>query len=328
MRHTTRVRTIGILALPGFQLLDVAGPVDVFAEANVQSGRTAYATRLFAVEPGPVVSSSGLALLPDDDLSTARPPVSDTFLVAGAPHVSYGIPDNALLAWVANYAPHARRYGSVCSGALVLAAAGLLDGRRATTHWAVAEQLASDFPTVRVEADALHVRDGPVRTSAGVTAGLDLAVALVEEDLGSEIARKVASQLVMFFKRPGGQMQFSRQEEMTPGGRSALQEVQRWIIAHPAEDASLSALAARAGLSNRHFARLFQQEIGQTTAEWVEAVRVQAARKHLEAGERPKQVAIACGFGNIDTFRRVFQKQTGVSPSEYRRRFESHLPAD
>jgi transcriptional regulator GlxA family with amidase domain len=326
MRHQTAPRTVAILALPGVQLLDVAGPLDVFAEANVQSARTAYRTCVIGSDRSPVISSSGVRLLPDHSIDDAEFDV-DTLLVAGAPHLIPERIDPLLLDWIRAHAPRSRRYGSVCSGALALAATGLISGRRITTHWAVADELTRLFPDVELEIDALHVRDGPVRTAAGVTAGLDLALALVEEDVGREVAKKVASQLVMFFKRPGGQLQFSRREGTNPSGHSILQEIQRWIIANPAEDASTAALAARAGLSSRHFVRLFQKEIGTTPATWVEGVRIDRARQMLEAGERPKQVAASCGFADIDTFRRAFQRQVGVTPAEYRRRYEAREPA-
>jgi len=322
MRHPSAKRTIGILALPGVQMLDVAGPLDVFAEANVQSGRQAYAPCVVSTVAGPVVSSSGLRVIPDVVLRFDAPATFDTLLIAGAPHFGESRADEALIDWLREHAPRSRRFGSVCSGAMVLAATGLLDQRRITTHWAVAEQLAKRFPEVRVEVDALYVRDGALRTAAGVTAGLDLALTLVEEDLGRDIAKKVASQLVMFFKRPGGQLQFSRHGEANPVGRSALQEIQRWVIANPLADSSLAALAARAGLSPRHLARLFRQEIGVTPSAWVESVRIEAARQLLENGERPKQAAAACGFSDIDTFRRAFQRRVGVTPSEYRRRYQ------
>lgn len=322
MRHASASRTIGIVTLPGVQMLDVAGPLDVFAEANVQCGRMAYVTSVVAMTEGPIVSSSGVRILPDVILSLDKPPTFDTLLVAGAPHLGDMPADPCLIDWLREHAPQSRRFGSVCSGAMVLAATGLLDGRRVTTHWAVADQLGKLFPDVGIDVDAIHVRDGQVRTAAGVTAGLDLALALVEEDLGRDIAKQVASQLVMFFKRPGGQRQFSRRGEANPAGRSALQEVQRWLIANPAAHASTTALAERASLSARHFVRLFRQEIGMTPAAWVETVRVDTARQMLEAGERPKQVAASCGFSNIDTFRRVFQRQVGITPAEYRRRYE------
>lgn len=304
-------------------MLDVAGPLDVFAEANVQSHREAYAPWVVSTVKGHITSSSGLRIVPDMILSFHQPAVFDTLLVAGAPHLGDTPADPDLLGWLRRCAPRSRRFGSVCSGAMVLAETGLLDGRRVTTHWAVAEQLARRFPKVRIEVDALHVRDGKLRTAAGVTAGLDLALALVEEDLGREVAKKVASQLVMFFKRPGGQLQFSRRGEANPVGRSALQEIQRWVAANPATDASTAALATRVGLSSRHFVRLFQQEIGATPAAWVETIRIDAARQMLETGERPKHVATACGFGDVDTFRRAFQRRAGVTPSEYRRRYET-----
>jgi transcriptional regulator GlxA family with amidase domain len=322
MRRVSSSKTVGILALPGVQLLDVAGPLDVFAEANVQSGRKAYAPCVISTSEGPIVSSSGLRILPDMILGLHTPPVFDTLLVAGAPHLGETPADPELLDWLRRHAPKSRRFGSVCSGAMLLAATGLLDGRRITTHWAVAGQLGRLFPDVQIEIDAIHVRDRQIRTAAGVTAGLDLALALVEEDFGREIAKKIASQLVMFFKRPGGQLQFSRRGEANPVGRSALQEIQRWVVANPEANTSLAALAGRAGLSSRHFARLFRQEIGVTPSAWVETVRIDASRQMLEAGERPKQAAATCGFTDIDTFRRAFQRQVGVTPAEYRRRYE------
>jgi transcriptional regulator GlxA family with amidase domain len=314
-------RCILILATSGVQLLDAAGPLDVFAEANVQAGYAAYAPVLAGTRPGPIRSSSGTRLLPDIVIGDAVPPI-DTLLVAGSPHAHEAAPDARLLAWLRQAAPSARRFGSVCSGAFALAAAGLLDGRQVTTHWAVAAQLMQAHPAVKVDQDAIYLRDGRLCTAAGVTAGLDLSLALVEEDLGREIALKVAAQLVMFFKRPGGQMQFSRHGEAAPGGRSALQEVQRWAAANPAADLSIPQLATRTGLSPRHFARLFRQELGLTPARWAEGVRVAAARRLLESGhEAPKQVAAQCGFADADTLRRAFVRQVGVTPAEYRKRF-------
>jgi len=246
----------------------------------------------------------------------------DTLLIAGCPNAADVPADRTVIDWLRQRAPTARRYGSVCSGAFFLAASGLLKGRRVTTHWAVATQFAREFPDVIVDADAIQVRDGPVRTAAGVTAGLDLALALVEEDLGRDIAMRVASQLVMFFKRPGGQMQFSRKGETLPAGRSALQELQRWVAAHPALDHSVANLAKRMKLSPRHLSRLFRTEVGITPATWVEQVRVSAARELLEQGnESPKQVAAHCGFADADTFRRAFARNVGVTPAEYRKRF-------
>lgn len=318
------IRKMAILAVPGVQLLDVSGPLDVFAEANRQAGGDCYRLLVIGSAPGPIRSSSGVRLLPDQIIGAGAEPEIDTLLVAGAPHASEMKPEPALLDWLRAVAPGARRYGSVCSGAFLLAAAGLLDGRRVTTHWADADRLAQGYPAVTVEQDAIHIRDGRLRTAAGVTAGLDLALALVEEDLGRDIAMKVAGQLVMFFKRPGGQMQFSRKGEAQPAGRSALQEIQRWVAANPAADHSVASLAGRMQLSPRHFARLFRSEVGLTPAAWVETVRVTAARQLLETGRStPKQVAARCGFADADTLRRAFARHVGVTPAEYRKR---HAP--
>jgi transcriptional regulator GlxA family with amidase domain len=313
-------RTIVIFATQGVQLLDVSGPLDVFAEANVQAGQEEYRPLVAATVAGPIRSSAGARLLPDHVAGEGDLGAVDTLLVAGAPHLPETAADPALLAWLRDTAPKARRYGSVCTGAFLLATAGLLEGRRVTTHWAAAERLARSYPNVVVDEDALHTRDGRLRTAAGVTAGLDLSLALVEEDLGREVAQKVAAQLVMFFKRPGGQMQFSRRGEAAPAGRSVLQEVQRWVVANPAADHAVPRLAERAGLSPRHFARLFRQEVGMTPAAWTEAARVLAARQILEGGQvTPKQVAGQCGFADVDTLRRAFVRHVGVTPAAFRK---------
>lgn len=311
-----------ILALPGVQLLDVSGPLDVFAEGNAQAGKEVYRLAVAATEQGPIRSSSGVRIMPDIVIGDVKGEAIDTLLVAGCPHASEMPTNDAVVGWLQRQAPAARRFGSVCSGAFFLAAAGLLDGRRITTHWAVAGELARRFPKVKVDEDAIHVSDGAIRSAAGVTAGLDLALALVEEDLGHDVAMRVASQLVMFFKRPGGQMQFSRKGEAVPTGRAALQELQRWVAANPALDHSVANLAGRMDLSPRHFARLFRNEVGITPASWVEEARVSAARRLLELGnEAPKQVAVHCGFADADTLRRAFARHLGVTPAEYRKRF-------
>lgn len=321
-RRKTTTRTVAILAMPGVQLLDVSGPLDVFAEANVQSASDAYRLRVVASAPGDIHSSSGTRLVPDHVIGDSTSEPIDTLLVAGCPNAAEARPAPAVTDWLRKVAALARRYGSVCTGAFLLAEAGLLNGKRVTTHWAVADRLAKAYPSITVDEDAIHVRDGKLRTAAGVTAGLDLALALVEEDLGRDIAMKVAGQLVMFFKRPGGQMQFSRKGESLPAGRSALQEMQRFVVANPSSDHSIARLAARTSLSPRHFARLFRSEVGVTPAAWVEAARVTAARRLLERGrDAPKQVAVQCGFANADTLRRAFARHVGVTPAEYRKRY-------
>ncbi|MCJ2074022.1 helix-turn-helix domain-containing protein [Methylobacterium sp. J-030] len=315
-------RSVAVLALSGVQLLDVAGPLDVFAEANAQSDRDFYELAIVGTEPGHVITSSGRRLVADLVAHEAEPTPLDTLLVAGAPRMQDLRVRAGLLDWLGRTAAGCRRYGSVCSGAFLLGQAGLLNGRRVTTHWAVAEALAEQFPQAIVEPDAICLFDGPLRTAAGVTAGLDLALALVEEDLGAEIARRVAAHLVMFFKRGGGQMQFSRRGVSAPSGRSALQEVQRWVAAHPEADHDVAHLAGRAGMSPRHFARLFRAETGLTPAAYVENVRIEAVRRLLEAEAHAalKQVAGACGFRDADTLRRAFVRRVGTTPAEYRRR--------
>ncbi|MGI4841115.1 MAG: GlxA family transcriptional regulator [Janthinobacterium lividum] len=321
-------RTIAMLALPGVQLLDISGPLDVFAQANIEVGRAAYRLEIIACEAGPIRSSSGARLLPDRVAGEAGPSI-DTLLVAGAPHAASLRLSPLLLGWIHATSQQVRRFGSVCTGAFVLAASGLLQGRRVTTHWACVSELQRQYPQVIIEEDALYVRDGKLRTAAGVTAGLDLALALVEEDLGREVAKRVAAQLVMFFKRPGGQLQFSRHGEARPAGRSVLQEVQRWVAANPHLALSIETLADHAGLSPRHFARLFHAEVGMTPAAWVEQSRIAAARALLEAGvDAPKQVAAKCGFANADTLRRAFVKHVGITPAQYRRGYGGVVDSD
>ncbi len=315
-------KSVVLVAPPGVQLTDVSGPLDVFAEANAQHGREAYRLEVVGTAAGPLRSSSGVRIVSDRIVGGAAGEKPHTLLVAGAPKLPDLAPAAPLLEWLRREAAKARRYGSVCSGAFLLAAAGLLDGRRVTTHWAVADRLANDYPALTVDRDALYVCDGRVRTAAGVTAGMDLALALVEEDLGREIALRVASQLVMFFRRPGGQMQFSRQGAAVPSGRSALQELQRFVAAHPDEDHSVPQLATRLDMSPRHFTRVFTAEIGVSPATWVESARVDVARRLLEQESGvPKLVARQCGFADVDTLRRAFTRHVGITPTEYRKRF-------
>jgi transcriptional regulator GlxA family with amidase domain len=314
------VVTIAILAPPGVQMLDVSGPADVFAEANRQAGREVYRVVTVGTAPMAVTASSGMRFLPDRSVLDEVGQL-DTLLVAGSPDLSQAAVDLTVVDWMRRQSARARRYGSICSGALLFALTGLLDGRRVTTHWKVAGLLAERHPSLTVEADAFVVRDGPVCTAAGVTAGMDLAIALVEEDLGRDIAMAVAAELVVFFRRPGGQMQFSRHGEAAPAGRGALQELQRYVAAHPAEDHSVGSMAERLSMSARHFARIFRHEVGMTPAEFVEAMRVEAARRLLEDGnESPKRVAAHCGYADVNGLRRAFMRRIGVTPAEYRKR--------
>jgi len=305
-----------IVAFDGVQSLDVTGPAEVFAKA----GET---VRLVSASGRPVRTSSGLVLVPDGDLWSAAPPI-DTLVVAGGEGTPDAVRDRRLVEWLGHAAPGARRVASVCSGAFLLAEAGLLDGRRATTHWTVCHLLAQLYPAVDVDPDPIFVRDGNVWTSAGVTAGMDLALALVEEDHGRERALAIARELVLFLRRPGNQAQFSAQLANQVAERDALRDVQRWIADHPAADLSVEALAARTGMSVRHFARSFRSEVGITPGRYVEAVRVECARRRLEeTDESIEAVAAACGFGTAETMRRTFLRTLHVPPAEYRRRFRA-----
>jgi transcriptional regulator GlxA family with amidase domain len=262
--------------------------------------------------------------VPDVDLGGAQ--ALDTLIVAGGTGTREALADHTLIDWIRKVAPRTRRVASVCTGAFLLAEAGLLDGRRATTHWSACALLAERYPAVDVDPDPIYARDGNVYTSAGVTAGMDLALALVEEDMGRDVALAIARQLVLFLRRPGSQSQFSAQLSGQIADRDQLRELQGWIADHPGEDLSVAALARRAGLSERHLARSFHKEVGETPARYVETVRLESARRRLEeSGEPVAAVAVACGFGTAETMRRAFLRRLGVGPAEYRRRFSPQI---
>ena len=249
----------------------------------------------------------------------------DTLIVAGGPGSRAAVADGALIAWLAQAAARSRRTAAVCTGAFLLAEAGLLDGRSATTHWSAAAELARAYPRVRVDPDPIFLREGPVWTSAGVTSGMDLALALVEEDLDRDAALLIARHLVLFLRRPGNQSQFSATLEAQRPRREPLREAQRLVVEQLAGEHSVEAMAARAHMSPRHFARAFRAETGVTPARYVERVRLEAARRRLEDGAEPiGTVAAACGFGTPETMRRVFLRALEVGPAEYRRRFQAH----
>jgi transcriptional regulator GlxA family with amidase domain len=315
-------RTVVHVAYPGIALLDLVGPAEVFAAANrfAESGPR-YRLLVASVDGKPITGASGLRLAVDARLSDVRGRVDTVLIAAGLTYVE-AIRSDELLAEVRRIADGARRVGSTCVGAFVLAAAGLLNGRTATTHWAFCEELGRDYPNVTVEPDRIFVRDGNVFTSAGVTAGMDLALALVEADHGVEVARSVARWLVLFVQRPGGQSQFSERLAHPIPSDSALRAVCDEIIADPSGDHSVPSLADRAVLSERHFARLFIAETGTTPGRFVERARVEAARELLEAGPTPVEaVAEQVGFGSAETMRRAFLRVLGVGPADYRARF-------
>lgn len=316
-------KSIHVLAFANVQVLDVTGPLQVFASANDlargQGLPVPYALTVVAAGGGAVMSSAGLALmaepLPDED--------SDTLLIAGGWGVYEAAEDPALVAWVKHQGMRSRRVASVCTGAFLLAASGWLDGRRVATHWTRCEQLAKQHPQLQVEPNPIFIKDGSVWTSAGVTAGIDLALALVEEDLGRAMALEVARHLVVFLKRPGGQSQFSATLALQKqGGR--FDKLHAWIAEHLTRDLGLSSLAAEAGMSERSFVRHYRAETGQTPARAVELIRVETARRLLADSAVPvKRVALQCGFGSEETLRRSFLRAVGVTPQAYRERFNA-----
>ncbi|MCF3129462.1 GlxA family transcriptional regulator [Streptomyces olivochromogenes] len=310
-------RTVLVVLFDGVQSLDVTGPVEVFAGAEKHRPGS-YRIRTASLDGRPVRSSSGLTLVPDQTLADAFEP--HTLLVPGGEGTR--CPDPRLVDWLRERGPDAERLVSVCTGAILLAAAGLLDGRRATTHWAYCDKLARDHPAVAVDPDPIYVRDGHVSTSAGVTSGIDLALALVEEDLGRDAALGIARHLVVFLRRPGNQAQFSAQLAAQTARREPLREVQQWISEHPDGDLSVESLAARARLSPRHFARAFQAETGTTPGRYVDRVRLEHARRLLEdTADGVEQISRASGYGTPEAMRRAFVRALGTAPAEYRRRF-------
>jgi transcriptional regulator GlxA family with amidase domain len=308
----------------GDQVLVVTGPASVFSAASKLLGR-GYRLRLAATSAGPVRTSTGIQLVADATLAeVAR--TADTVVLPGAIQLTADgprpleLPD--VVRWVARGAPHWRRIASVCTGAYLLAEAGLLDGRRATTHWYAAEDFAVRFPAVTVDHDPIFIRDGPVWTSAGVTAGMDLALALVADDHGEELARTVARWLVMYLRRPGGQSQFSVPLSVPAPRTEGIRDLLTWIAERPDADLSVPALAERAHLSERHLARVFLRETGMTPAVYVEHSRVEAARMWLEHRDDAVEVVAArCGFGSVETLYRTFRRRLGATPNDYRRRF-------
>ncbi|MFC5202894.1 MULTISPECIES: GlxA family transcriptional regulator [Streptomyces] len=311
------MRTVLVVLFDAVQSLDVTGPAEVFAGAEI-SRAGSYRVRTASLDGAPVRTSSGLTLVPDGTLAEA--PAPHTLLVPGGQGTRQ--PDPRLTDWLRVHGPRADRLVSVCTGALLLARAGLLDGRRATTHWAYCDKLARDHPAVQVDPDPIYVRDGRVSTSAGVTSGIDLALALVEEDLGRETALTVARHLVVFLRRPGNQAQFSAQLAAQTARREPLREVQQWITEHPGEDLCVESLAARARLSPRHFARAFQSETGVTPGRYVDRVRLEHARRLLEdTADGVAEISRACGYGTPEAMRRAFLRALGAAPAEYRRRF-------
>lgn len=324
--------TIAILAFPGVQSLDVTGPLDVFAEANrFLPARDHYRIRVLGTVDGAVACSNGMLLQPHaryDEANDADDP-PDLLLVPGGPELPRRPADAPLAAWLRTMSTRCARIASVCNGAFLLAHAGLLEGRRATTHWNDVALLAARFPGVAVQPDRIFVRDGPLYTSAGVTAGIDLALHLVHEDHGADVSLNVAKRLVVFTQRSGGQSQFSPYLTPYAGEDSILRTVQEHVLAHLAAPLTVAELARVAAMSERHFARTFAREAGMTPAEFVERARVDAARALLERSDQPlKTVAHRCGFNNAARMRAAFQRHLGVSALDYRQHFGAFRTAE
>lgn len=335
MSRSDEARRIVILAYPGVQPLDVVGPAEVFAaaDASVAGERgglgCTYRIEVVAPFPEPIPTrSSGYGIAPATTTARCRGPM-DTLVVAGGFGVYEAVEDEGLVRWIASAAERSRRVTSVCSGSFLLARAGLLDGRRATTHWSSCAELARRHPEVEVDPNPIFVHDGDVWTSAGVTSGMDLALALVEEDLGRGVALEVARWLVLFLQRPGGQAQFSSHLASQLADREPLRELQGWIADNLDGDLRVEALAERASMSPRNFARAFRREVGLTPAAYVEALRVERARQSLERGSDPIElIAGRCGFGTPETMRRAFSRRVGIPPADYRSRFRREHAAD
>jgi transcriptional regulator GlxA family with amidase domain len=324
LREKLPDRRIAIVAFPGVTLLDISGPAQVFAELQeIELSAAGYALSYLSTSGGLVTTDVGM-MVDTAPVASIKPQQVDTLVIPGGPGIWALRQDDVLMSWIMQVVPKARRIASVCLGAFVLAWTGSLDGKRAATHWRYCPRLQDSFPNIRVEPNAIFVQDGRVWSSAGVSAGIDLALAMIEEDFGHTIALDIARRLVVFLKRPGGQSQFSTvlaaQASDVEGRFSALHA---WIIENIASDLKVEALAERAGMTPRTFARTYVSRTGMTPANGVEALRVETARLLLESRQIGGVVEVAkrAGFGDDERMRRAFLRHLGVTPSEYRRRF-------
>ncbi len=330
----TTPRLVVVLAFEQAQLLDVAGPVQTFASANEIANKIAkgahgapYRVVVVSRRGGPVTTTSGLPLVTRPLARTLGKARIDTLIIPGGGGVQNAVKEAATVDWVRRQAASVRRIASVCTGAFLLAEAGVLAGRRATTHWQFCARLAQQYPDIQVDADPIYVRDGRIWTSAGITAGIDLSLALVQEDLGRKVAMAVARHLVVFLNRPGGQSQFSAPLEAQAAAADGnapnhFAPLHDWIAENVGGDLRVERLAEQAGMSPRSFARIYAAKMGVTPARMVERIRVEAVRRSLEESDLPiKRIAALCGFGQEERLRRAFARQVGTTPAEYRQRF-------
>ncbi|MEB0040449.1 MULTISPECIES: GlxA family transcriptional regulator [unclassified Pseudomonas] len=319
------MKSVAIVIFPGVQSLDVAGPLDVFAEANrFVPAASSYRIVTIGTAPFPIMASNGMPLGAEFAIEDA-PYAFDVVLVPGGPLLPETAALPAITAWLRKAVPLAGRYGSICTGAFILGHAGLLDGKQAATHWSHAHQLSEQFPLARVEPDRIYVRDGRLMTSAGVTAGIDMALALVSEDHGAAVALLVAKRLLVVVQRQGGQSQFSPYLIAPDDDSSPVAKIQRYVMEHIAEPFSVERLAEVVAMSPRSFARIFARDAKVTPAEFVQRARIDAARHLLEGSQLAiKAVAYHCGFGSASRMRLIFSQRLGVTPTQYRERFQQH----
>jgi len=333
MNTSFPVRSIGIVAFPGAEVLDITGPYEVFAFANMilqkegVSPEAAYTIAVLAEQPGPVMTMTGLQIIADKSFSQIDKSLDTLLIPGGDPKVL--LANTQVVALIHDMEPKVRRLVSVCTGAFLLAESGLLDGRRATTHWNYCTEFTEKYPRVNLEPDRIFIKEGNILTSGGITSGIDLALAMVEEDWGQKLALAVAQFLVVYLKRPGGQSQFSSYLTREASKHSALRDIQAWIMQNPKEDLRVDSLADRIAMSSRNFSRLFLSETGMTPAKFVEMSRIDAARNLLELTRfQIDTIADSSGFKDSENMRRAFIRQLGVNPSEYRKRFGNHTLAN
>ena len=320
-------RKIGVIAYPDVQALDIVGPADAFASALLRENGGlvhAYEVLLIGLSHKPVISESGIIFRPTFCIRNS--PVLDTLIIPGGRSLRMDAKIQAsVMEFVRSQARKTRRIAAVCTGAYAIAPTGLLDGRKVTTHWRFADDLAARFPKLNVQANSLYLKDGPFYSSAGITAGIDLSLALIEEDFGPHIALEVARDLVVYLKRSGGQEQYSAPLQFQSKSEDRLANVAAWIANNLTKDLSVERLAEKANVCSRHFGRLFKQSFGSSPADFVESLRLGEARRLLgQRGARVEHVAEAVGFGSTDAFRRAFERRLGLSPSQYRGRFQAN----